>query len=75
MRLTPPKATGRSGESGAFSPEDQRRFAAYAADLTGALARLARQNELGTLGYLLEMARLEALSAAGEGGDETTGLN
>jgi hypothetical protein len=36
--------------------------AAYVADLTSDLASLARQHGLDTLGYLLDMARLEAES-------------
>ena len=39
--------------------------AEYVADLTGDLARIARDNKLHTLGYLLEMARLEAQTVAG----------
>jgi hypothetical protein len=34
--------------------------AAYIADLTGNLARIARRHGLQTLGYLLDMAHLEA---------------
>lgn len=34
--------------------------AAYIADLTGNLARIARRHGLQTLGYLLEMAHIEA---------------
>ena len=75
LPLTEAEKTASRGGSGTVSPEDQQRFAAYAADLTGALARLARKNELEMLAYLLDMARLEALSAAGEGADETAGLN
>lgn len=37
-----------------------RAAAAYVADITADLARLARANDLHTLGYLLEMAQLEA---------------
>ena len=39
--------------------------AEYVADLTGDLARIAREHRLHTLGYLLEMARLEAQTLAG----------
>jgi hypothetical protein len=35
-------------------------LAAYVANITADLAALARRNGLDTLGYLLEMARLEA---------------
>jgi hypothetical protein len=38
--------------------------AAYVADLTGDLARIARQHRLDLLGYLLEVARLEAKNIA-----------
>ena len=38
--------------------------AAYIASLTGELATIARRNGLNTLGYLLEMARLEAEQVA-----------
>ncbi len=34
--------------------------AAYIATLTGELASIARRNGLNTLGYLLDMAKLEA---------------
>ena len=75
LPFTDAKETSPKRGSGTVSPEDQQRVAAYAADLAGALARLARANELDMLGYLLDMARLEALSAAGEGAEETPGLN
>jgi hypothetical protein len=39
--------------------------ASYIADMTRDLATLARQNGLDTLGYLLDIARLEAEAAAG----------
>ena len=38
--------------------------AAYVAALTADLAALARKQKLDTLGYLLDMARLEAESSA-----------
>jgi hypothetical protein len=41
-------------------PEDREAAAAYVADLAGSLAKLARRHGLDTLGYLLDMARLEA---------------
>jgi hypothetical protein len=44
--------------------EDRSEAAAYIATLTGELASIARRNGLSTLGYLLEMARLEAEQAA-----------
>jgi hypothetical protein len=39
--------------------------ATYVATVTTELATLSRQNGLDTLGYLLEMARLEAETVAG----------
>jgi len=39
---------------------EQNEAAAYIADLTANLASMARQHGMGTLGYLLDMARLEA---------------
>lgn len=47
------------------NPENAEEFADYAASLTAELAALARRYELETLADLLEMARLEALAAAG----------
>lgn len=44
------------------SPEEA---AAYVADMAGALARIARGHGLEVLGYLLDMARLEARGIAG----------
>ena len=38
--------------------------AAYIADLSGNLAAIARDNGLETLGYLLDMAKLEAENEA-----------
>jgi hypothetical protein len=43
--------------------------AAYIADLTGDLARMARRQGLQTLGYLLEMARIEAEATSEAGRD------
>jgi hypothetical protein len=42
------------------SPADRKAVADYVATLSADLAVLARQHGLQTLGYLLEMARLEA---------------
>jgi hypothetical protein len=42
-----------------------REAAAYVAELTADLARIARQHRLDALCYLLEMARMEAQSVAG----------
>ena len=47
-------------------PDNPQEIAAYVADLTSDLARMARRHGLDVLGYLLDMARLEARSAAGE---------
>jgi len=38
--------------------------ATYIADLTADLASMARRHGLGTLGYLLDMARMEAENLA-----------
>ena len=43
--------------------------AIYVASITGDLAAMARRTGLETLGYLLEMARLEAESSARNGRD------
>jgi hypothetical protein len=56
-------------------PEDREAAAVYIADLAADLARMARRQGLDTLGYLLDMARLEARNAAGldsSGGEELT---
>jgi hypothetical protein len=47
-------------------PEEREKAAtaAYVAALTADLAALARKQKLDTLGYLLDMARLEAESSA-----------
>jgi hypothetical protein len=49
---------------------DQHEAAAYIADMTLELTRIAQSHGLGTLGYLLDMARMEAARAAeaNEGG-------
>lgn len=39
---------------------DKIEVAAYIADLSGNLALMARKHGLNTLGYLLDMAKLEA---------------
>ena len=44
-------------------PADQAGTADYIAELSGELANLARQNGLDALGYILDMARLEAENA------------
>ncbi|MFS8038429.1 hypothetical protein ACI7BZ_15995 [Xanthobacter sp. AM11] len=45
---------------------DPVEVAAYVAAISGELARLARASGLGTLAYILDMARLEAKATAGE---------
>ncbi|HWV53333.1 hypothetical protein [Pseudorhodoplanes sp.] len=42
--------------------DDRVAAATYIADLTGGLAQMARRHGLGTLAYLLDMAKLEAES-------------
>jgi hypothetical protein len=56
---------------------DRAQAAAYVAALTGELASLVRRHRLDTLGYFLDMARLEAeevvqqaQAAAGSPGQE-----
>ena len=49
---------------GTAAPIDRVAAADYVADLTGELANLARQHGLDTLGFLLDMARLEAQNTA-----------
>jgi hypothetical protein len=62
----------RPGKSVESEPEegDKAATAAYVAALTADLAALARKQKLDTLGYLLDMVRLEAESSArgGNGG-------
>jgi hypothetical protein len=43
---------------------DRDEVAAYVAELTGELAEVTSQSGLDALGYLLDMARLEAENAA-----------
>ena len=43
---------------------DQSEAAAYIADMAANLASMARRHGLGTLGYLLDMAKMEAESTA-----------
>jgi hypothetical protein len=46
------------------TPGDRKAVASYVATLTADLANMARGTGLDTLGYLLEMVRLEAESTA-----------
>ena len=48
--------------------QDRGEAAAYVADLTADLAEIARNHGLETLSYLLEIARLEAETAAHQTG-------
>lgn len=52
-------------DSGAREPNGAVEAAAYVAALTRELARMAREHRLNMLGYLLDMAQLEAQSIAG----------
>ena len=45
-------------------PEDRAQVADYVAMLTAELATLARQNGFDALGFILDMAKLEAESAS-----------
>ena len=49
---------------GVEAARDRDEVAAYVAELTAELAEVARRSGLHTLGYLLDMARLEAENAA-----------
>jgi len=49
-----------AGQSANEKPEDRLATANYVATLSGDLAALARHHGMPTLGYLLDMARLEA---------------
>ena len=48
----------------AKDPGDRTAAAGYVAELSAELATLARQHGLDTLGYILDMARLEAENAS-----------
>lgn len=50
--------------------EDRTEAAAYIASLSGDLALMARRYGLNTLGYLLEMAKLEAENASRQDGGD-----
>ncbi len=55
-------ATGAmmTDDDGEVIPGSREEAAAYVADLTSDLALIARRHGLDTLGYLLDMAHLEA---------------
>jgi hypothetical protein len=59
----------RPGKSEESEPDegDKAATAAYVAALTADLAALARKQKLDTLGYLLDMVRLEAESSVRDG--------
>ena len=65
----PKKAPGTPQDGnrpiGSESDEDRYRAeaAAYIAELTGSLATMARKHDLAALGFILEMAQLEAENA------------
>jgi hypothetical protein len=48
-------------------PEDQAAAAAYIAELSSTLAALARRQGFGALGYILDLARLEAETISRKG--------
>jgi hypothetical protein len=54
--------TKKGPEGGETRPEE---VAAYIAAITGEMARLARKHNLPALGYLLDLARMEALERSG----------
>ena len=61
----------RAGKSVESEPKEGEKAAtaAYVAALTADLAALARKQKLDTLGYLLDMARLEAESSTRDNPD------
>jgi hypothetical protein len=52
-----------SGGDGVGEPEDPVAAAAYVAELSADLATIARRHGFVALGYILDMARLEAENA------------
>jgi hypothetical protein len=52
-----PERDDKNGSNGGETPDA---VALYIGSLTEELAKIARRNGLDTLGYILEMARLEA---------------
>ena len=68
--MTEPKPAPESSQDGdrPIGPEsDEDRYrseaAAYIAELTRSLANMARKHDLAALGFILEMAQLEAENA------------
>ncbi|MFC7053002.1 hypothetical protein ACFQI3_09920 [Hansschlegelia quercus] len=54
-------------------PYTRRDTASYVAAMAAALRQLARKNDLATLAYLLDMARLEAETEARRAEDDNSG--
>ena len=59
-----------SSGRGVDGPETRASTATYIAELTEELAQLAKRHGLLSLGYILEMARLEAAEIAKASGTE-----
>jgi len=55
-------------DNGPGTADERTAAATYIADLTGGLAQIARHHGLNTLGYLLDMAKLEAENVKGMDG-------
>ena len=53
-------------------PDNRLATASYVATLSGDLATLARHHGMATLGYLLDMARLEAENVVRNSENETS---
>jgi hypothetical protein len=64
----------RPGKSVESEPKEREKaaMAAYVASLVTELAALARKQKLDTLGYLLDMARLEAEGLAQDSAQDST---
>jgi hypothetical protein len=58
--------TEKRSEGGQTRPEE---VAAYIAVMTAEMVRLARNHKLATLGYLLDVARMEALDRSRQGSE------
>jgi hypothetical protein len=54
----------KAGNGAAAGPVDRVAAARYVAELSAELANLARQHGLDALGFILDMARLEAENAS-----------
>ena len=65
--MTEPKRSPQDGSRPIGSESDEDRYraeaAAYIAELTASLAAMARKHDLAALGFILEMAQLEAENA------------